>query len=150
METVYDGYISRHINRKMSEPMARLLAKTRVTPNQVTWAAFGIVLLSLVSCVLGYNIIAGLLIQLSAIVDCVDGSLARLKNMTSEFGGFLDSVLDRYADILIVLGLTLWSLSYETYFGIWLVGFLAITGTISISYSRARIGPDHRHLFLLG
>jgi phosphatidylglycerophosphate synthase len=67
--------------------------------------------------------------------------------MTSEFGGFLDSVLDRYADILIVLGLTLWSLSHETYSGIWLVGFLAITGTISISYSRARIGPDHRHLF---
>jgi len=147
METVYDGYISKHINRKMSEPMARLLAKTKVTPNQMTWAAFGIALLSFVSFVLGHNIIAGLLVQLSSIVDGIDGSLARLKGMTSEFGGFLDSVLDRYADILIVLGLTLWSLSHETYSGIWLAGMLAITGIICISYTRARISPNHRHLF---
>ncbi|MBA7483486.1 hypothetical protein ES707_19001 [subsurface metagenome] len=41
METIYNGYISRHINRKISEPMARLLAKTRVTPNQVIWAGWG-------------------------------------------------------------------------------------------------------------
>ncbi len=147
METVYNGYISRHINRKMSEPMARLLAKTKVTPNQMTWAAFGIALLSLVSFILGHNIIAGFLVQLSSIVDGIDGSLARLKGMTSEFGGFLDSVLDRYADILIVLGLTLWSLAHETYPGIWLAGMLAISGIICISYTRARISPNHRHLF---
>jgi len=150
METVYDGYISKHINRKMSEPMARLLAKTKVTPNQMTWAAFGIALLSFVSFVLGNNIIAGLLVQLSSIVDGIDGSLARLKGMTSEFGGFLDSVLDRYADILIVLGLTLWSLSHETYSGTWLAGMLAITGIICISYTRARIDPSHQHLFDTG
>jgi len=134
----------------MSEPMARLLAKTKVTPNQMTWAAFGIALLSFISFVLGYNIIAGLLVQLSSIVDGTDGSLARLKGMTSEFGGFLDSVLDRYADILIVLGLTLWSLSHETYPGIWLAGLLAITGIICVSYTRARINPNHRHLFDTG
>jgi len=150
METVYDGYISKYVNRKMSEPMARLLAKTQVTPNQMTWAAFGIALLSFVIFILGYNIIAGLLVQLSSIVDGIDGSLARLKGITSEFGGFLDSVLDRYADILIVLGLTLWSLSHETYSGIWLAGMLAITGTICISYTRARINPNHRHLFDTG
>jgi len=150
METVYDGYISKRINRKMSEPMARLLAKTKVTPNQTTWAAFGIALLSFASFALGYNIIAGLLVQLTSIVDGIDGSLARLKGMTSEFGGFLDSVLDRYSDILIVLGLTLWSLAHETYSGIWPVGMLAITGIICISYTRARINPNHRHLFDTG
>ncbi len=147
MGAVYDGYISKHINRKISEPIARLLAKTKVTPNQTTWAAFGIALLSFVSFILGHNIIAGILVQLSSIVDGIDGSLARLKGMSSEFGGFLDSVLDRYADILIVLGLILWSSSHETYSGIWLAGLLAITGTICISYTRARISPNHRHLF---
>jgi phosphatidylglycerophosphate synthase len=131
----------------MSEPMARLLAKTKVTPNQMTWTAFGIALMSFVSFILGQNIIGGLLVQLSSIIDGVDGSLARLKGVTSEFGGFLDSVLDRYADILIVMGLTLWSLSHETYPGIWIAGFLAIAGTICISYTRARIGSAHRHLF---
>jgi len=113
----------------------------------MTWTAFGIALMSFVSFILGQNIIGGLLVQLSSIVDSIDGSLARLKGMTSEFGGFLDSVLDRYADILIVMGLTVWSLSRETYPGIWLAGFLAISGTICISYTRARISPHHRHLF---
>ncbi len=152
MEAVYNGYISRYVNRKISEPMARLLAKTKVTPNQVTWAAFGIAVLSFVSFIFGQNIIGGLLVQLSSIVDCIDGTLARLKGMTSTFGGFLDSVLDRYADILIVLGLTLWSLHYETYAEIWPAGFLAIAflaiaGTICVSYTRARIDSEHRHLF---
>ena len=147
METIYNGYVSRHINRKMSEPMARLLARTAITPNQVTWTAFGIALLSFISFILGQNIIGGLLVQLSSIVDGIDGSLARLKGKTSEFGGFLDSILDRYADIFIVLGLTLWSLSHESYPGIWIAGFLAISGTICISYTRARISPNHRHFF---
>ena len=147
MDAVYDGYISKYVNRKASEPMAQLLAKTRITPNQVSWAAFGIALLSFISFIFGWNIIGGLLAQLSSIVDGIDGSLARLKGMASTFGGFLDSVLDRYADILIVLGLTLWSFYNESYPGIWLAGFLAITGTICISYTRARIDSNHRHLF---
>ena len=67
--------------------------------------------------------------------------------MVSTFGGFLDSVLDRYADMLIVLGLTLWSAAHETYPGIWLAGFLAVAGTTCISYTRARIDSEHRHLF---
>ncbi len=147
MGAVYDGYISKHINRKVSEPMARLLARTRLTPNQATWGAFGIALLAFISFIFGQNIMGGLLAQLSSIVDGVDGSLARLKGMSSTFGGFLDSVLDRYADILIVLGLTWWSWSNEAYPGIWLVGFLAVAGTICISYTRARIDSEHRHLF---
>jgi CDP-L-myo-inositol myo-inositolphosphotransferase len=147
MATEYNGYISKHINRKASDPMANLLTRTRLTPNQVSWAAFGIAFLSFVSFVLGLNIIAGVLVQLSSIVDGVDGSLARLKGMSSKFGGFLDSMLDRYADILILLGLTFWSLSQETYPGIWLAGFLAATGTIFISYTRARISSDQRYLF---
>jgi len=147
MEAIYDGYISKYINRKASEPMARLLARTRLTPNQATWGAFGIALLSFISFIFGQNIMGGLLAQLSSIADGIDGSLARLKGMSSTFGGFLDSVLDRYADILIVLGLTLWSLSHEAYPGIWLAGFLAVAGTTCISYTRARIDSAHRHLF---
>ncbi len=147
MEIQYDGYVSRFVNRRVSEPLARGLAGTKITPNQVTWAAFGLALLSFLSFVFGQNIIGGLLAQFSSIIDGVDGGLARLKGMTSEFGGFLDAVLDRYADILILLGLTIWSFSNESYPGIWLVGFLAATGSISISYTRARIGPEYRNLF---
>lgn len=147
MASIYDGYISRYINRRISNPIAKLLARTRITPNQVSWAAFGLAVLSFLSFIYNWNIAAGLLTQLSSIIDGVDGSLARLKNMSSDFGGFLDSILDRYADILIMLGLTIWSASNEIYPYIWLVGFLSITGTIGVSYSRARISAELRHYF---
>jgi len=147
MAPVYDGFISKHINRKLSEPIARMLARTRLTPNQATWGAFGIAALSFTSFVMGYNILGGILAQLSSIADGIDGSLARLKGMSSAFGSFLDSVLDRYADALIVLGMTLWALSHEGYPQVWLVGFLAIVGTLSVSYTRARVDPEHRLIF---
>ena len=83
----------------------------------------------------------------TSFVDGADGSLARLKGMSSSFGGFLDSILDRYADILIMLGLTIWSASNEVYPYIWLVGLLAITGTIGVSYSRARVSTELLHHF---
>jgi len=127
-----------------------MLARTRLTPNQATWGAFGIAVLSFISFTSGQNIIGGLLAQLSSVADGIDGSLARLKGMSSAFGGFLDSVLDRYADILIVLGMVLWSLSSESYPGIWLVGFLAIVGTLLVSYTRARIDGEHRPIFNRG
>ncbi len=147
MDPVYDGFISKHINRKLSEPIARMLARTRLTPNQATWGAFAIAALSFASFVMGYNILGGILAQLSSIADGIDGSLARLKGMSSAFGSFLDSVLDRYADALIVLGMTWWALSHEGYPLVWLVGFLAIVGTLSVSYTRARVDPEHRLIF---
>lgn len=147
MVAIYDGYISRYINRRISDPIAKFLAQTRTTPNQISWAAFGLAVLSLLSFIYNWNIAAGLLVQLSSIIDGVDGSLARLKGMSSAFGSFLDSILDRYADILIMLGLTIWSASNEVYPYIWLVGFIAITGTIGVSYSRARVSAELQHHF---
>ncbi len=147
MAAVYDGYVSRYINRRISDPIAKLLARTRITPNQISWAAFGLAVLSLFSFIYNWNIIGGLLAQFSSIIDGVDGSLARLKGMSSAFGGFLDSILDRYADIVIMLGLTIWSASNEIYPYIWLVGLLAITGTIGVSYSRALVSPELRRHF---
>jgi CDP-L-myo-inositol myo-inositolphosphotransferase len=147
MAAVYDGYVSRYINRRISDPIAKLLARTRITPNQISWAAFGLAVLSFLSFIYNWNITGGLLAQLSSIIDGVDGSLARLKGMSSAFGGFLDSILDRYADILIMLGLTIWSASNEVYPYIWLAGFLSITGTIGVSYSRALVSTEFRHHF---
>ena len=147
MNAVYDGFISKHLNRRLSEPVARLLTRTRVTPNQATWAAFGIAIASCGVFAIGLNIVGGILAQISSIADGVDGGLARHKNMSSQFGGLLDAILDRYADAAIVLGMTLWSLSHETYPAIWLVGFAAVIGTLTVSYSRARVSTEHRPFF---
>ena len=147
MASAYDGYVSRYINRRISDPIAKLLARTRITPNQISWAAFGLAVLSFFSFIYNWNIAGGLLAQLSSVIDGVDGSLARLKGISSAFGGFLDSILDRYADILIMLGLTIWSASNEVYPYVWLAGFLSITGTLGVSYSRARNSTEFRHYF---
>ena len=147
MASAYDGYVSRYISRRISDPIAKLLARTRTTPNQISWATLGLAVLSFLSFIYNWNIAAGLLAQLSSIIDGVDGSLARLKGMSSAFGGFLDSILDRYADILVMLGLTIWSASNEVYPYVWLLGFLSITGTIGVSYSRARVSAEFRHHF---
>ena len=147
MHAVYDGFISKHVNRKLSDPLARMLAGTRITANQATCGATGIAVLSFVSLAMGQNILGGILAQVSSVADGIDGSLARLKGMTSVFGGILDSVLDRYADAIIVLGMILWSRSHESSPGIWLVGFLAMIGILCVSYTRTRIDPEHRLLF---
>ena len=147
MAAAYDGYVSRYINRRISDPIAKFLARTRITPNQVSWAAFCLAALSFLSFIYNWNVAGGLLAQLASVIDGVDGSLARLKSMSSSFGGFLDSILDRYADILIILGLTMWSASNQIYPYIWVVSFFAITGTIGVSYSRACVSSEFRHHF---
>lgn len=137
-KTGYDGLVSRHLNRKISRPMTRLLAPTAITPNQVTFISFLIALLASVAFVLGSNVLGGLLAQFSSIVDGVDGEIARLKGLASPFGAFYDAVLDRYADAAIVLGMILWALRFESWPGTWSLGLLALLGSLMISYSRAR------------
>ena len=95
----------------------------------------------------GYHIVAALLAQASSIVDGIDGDLARLKQMTSAFGGFMDSILDRYADALIILGLTIWAAEHSARIYVWLTGFWALAGTFAVTYTRAAIGTDQRTLF---
>jgi 1L-myo-inositol 1-phosphate cytidylyltransferase / CDP-L-myo-inositol myo-inositolphosphotransferase len=147
MNTVYDGFVSRHLNRKISEPIAGLLARTPLTPNTVTLGSFSIAIACFVAFLIGLNIVGGILAQVSSIADGIDGGLARRKNMTSAFGSFFDALLDRYSDSLIILGVTIWAATNEAFGGIWLVGFAAMIGTLVVSYSRARIEPQFRTIF---
>ena len=136
-----EGLVSYYLNRRVSRPLARLLVPTPVTPNQVSFASFVIALVSLGLFLGGHNILAGLAAQASSIVDGVDGDLARLKNLATRFGGFFDAVLDRYADVAILVGLVYWSNRYEAIVSselAWTVGLAAISGSLMLSYSRAR------------
>jgi len=137
-KTGYDGLVSRHLNRKISRHITRLLAPTGITPNQVTFIGFLIALLASAAFALGSNVLGGLLAQFSSIVDGVDGEIARLKGLASPFGAFCDAVLDRYADAAITLGMILWALRFESWPGTWPLGLLALLGSLMISYSSAR------------
>ncbi|MEX2236526.1 MAG: CDP-alcohol phosphatidyltransferase family protein [Dehalococcoidia bacterium] len=135
----YEGPVSRYLNRPLSRPTARLLAGTFLTPNQVSLAALALAGAAFGLFALGWNIAAGLVIHLSSVVDGVDGDLARAKKMTSVFGGVLDSALDRWADVLIFSGMTLWAVEHEGWDLAPVAGFLAVVGALLVSYSRARI-----------
>jgi len=147
MANVYDGFVSRHLNRRISRPAARLLARTPVSPNQVSFASLGVALGAFVAFVYGYHIAGALLTQASSVMDGIDGDLARAKGMTSAFGGFMDSILDRYADALVILGMAIWAAGDDPVTGVWVVGFLALAGTFVVTYTRARVDEATTALF---
>lgn len=82
---------------------------------------------------LPYNLIlASFLLLVSGFFDALDGVIARLYGRVTVFGGFLDSVLDRYADALILVGIVVGGFADPFW------GFLALMGSLLVSYSRAR------------
>jgi len=76
--------------------------------------------------------LATILLLLSGFCDVLDGVVARLQNEATAFGGFLDSLLDRYADAAVYAGIVLGGLCDLTW------GLAAIIGALLVSYSRAR------------
>lgn len=139
MAGTLEGPVSRYLNRKISVPIARALAHTPLTPNQVSVIAYAMAMGALWLLAVGRNIEAGVLIQASSIVDGVDGDLARARNMASKFGGLFDAALDRLADAAIAGGMAWYAFSYEEWPAPLVVGFAAMVGFILVSYSRARL-----------
>jgi len=148
----WDGIISQHINRRFSRPIASFLARhTQTTPNQMTVISFIVGGLSGLLFFLYQPILGGILAQLSSILDGVDGDLATLTGKTSPFGGFLDSVLDRYSDAIIILGMSYAALttqgqSIENL----LIAISALFGSLLVSYSRTRAESDLNLIFRRG
>lgn len=85
----------------------------------------------------GEFLISGLLLLFLAPVDALDGTLARLRGETSNFGGFFDSVIDRYSEMLVFGGLLIY---FQNRFdnGMVLLTFMAAAGSVLVSYARAR------------
>jgi phosphatidylglycerophosphate synthase len=137
-----DGPVSRYLNRRLSMPAASVIARTPITPNQVSVAACLMALGALGLLAVGRNVEAGAMIQTSSIVDGVDGDLARAKHAVSTFGGIFDAVLDRYADAAIAGGMAWYALEHERWPGPLVVGFAAAVGFILVSYSRARLETE--------
>ena len=133
-----DGPVSRHLNRPLSVRISRLLVNYGITPNQISLFSF---LCSVLAAGLfalgGYPalLLGGFLAQFASVVDGCDGEVARLKFQTSPYGGWLDAVLDRYADALLLFGLTWHAYADKTDTLILLTGFLAIIGSFMVSYT---------------
>jgi len=142
-----DGFVSRYINRPLSRKITGLIADWPVTPNQVSIAAFALGLIASFMFTLGsyaWELFGGMLVQLSSVIDGCDGELARLKFRTSHFGAWFDTILDRYADSILALGISYgyWTRSHSVL--AWLGGILAITGFILFSYTRKEYSLRYR------
>ncbi|MBA7534488.1 Bifunctional IPC transferase and DIPP synthase [subsurface metagenome] len=133
-----DGPISRHLNRPISIRISKYLLRKCITPNQISFFAFVLSMIGALFFFLGGYVnllIGGILAQLSSIVDGCDGEIARLKFQTSEFGGWYDAVLDRYADAFLLFGLTYYAYFPSENFLYLLIGFLALIGSFMNSYT---------------
>ncbi len=150
-----DGPVARYLNRPVSKQLTRWLIRTPVSPNQLSLIGFGLACIA-AACMAAESywllVAGGLLAQFSSILDGSDGEIARLRFEQSEFGGWFDAVLDRYADALLLFGLT-WHAMYTNTAGICTAaGFAAVMGTFLNSYTadkydglmRGRIGGGIR------
>ena len=114
-----------------------VLTRTRVHPNVLTSIGLGINAVAAWMLARGEFLYAGLIVLCGAIFDLVDGPVARQSNRVTRFGGFLDSVLDRYSDLILLMGLLVYYASINRFFYIILTA-IAMTGSVMVSYTRAR------------
>lgn len=136
-----DGVVARTVNRRISGPLTRQLLRTGMAPDVATVLAFGFTLAAAVLLALGDRwlmLAGGLLVILGGALDGVDGELARVSGRSSRRGAVLDTLLDRYADLAVVLGLVLGARAGVTG---WIWGFAAACGCLLVSYLHA-VGRD--------
>jgi phosphatidylglycerophosphate synthase len=132
---------------KVINPVVRLLIRAGLTPNMVT--TIGLLLNIGVAIIfisgaeegkrgeLSYVGWAGALILFAGLFDMLDGQVARLGNMSSRFGALYDSVLDRYSELILFLGICYYLVAHH-YFLSSLFAFIGLIGSMMVSYTRAR------------
>jgi len=128
-------------------PLVKLLIRIGLTPNMITTT--GLVLNVGVAAILvagaeegnrgdfSYVGWAGLLVLFAGLFDMLDGQVARIGNMSSPFGALYDSVLDRYCELILFLGICYYLVAHH-YFLSSLFAFIALIGSMMVSYTRAR------------
>lgn len=132
--------LTRTIGRYLSWPIGKLasfLAATGVPPNVITWSGLVLNLWASVFFAAGrFRAAAGCMI-LAGLCDLLDGPVAREQNRVSKFGGFLESILDRYADLMLFLGLLVYFVRVNR-FSYAIVTGVAMAGAVMVGYAKAR------------
>jgi CDP-diacylglycerol--glycerol-3-phosphate 3-phosphatidyltransferase len=113
------------------------LALSRIHPNVLTFLGLVINTWAAVLFAAGNFRWAGAVVILAGLFDMVDGRVARETNRVTRFGGFFDSVLDRYSDLALFMGLLVYYASINRFFYIVLTA-IVMTGSVMVSYTRAR------------
>ena len=130
--------------RVLLHAIVRGLSLTRISPNVLTF--LGLVINTVAAILFGYAnshtyprmfLYAGLVIIGAGIFDMVDGRVARATGQVTTFGGFFDSVIDRYSDVALFFGLLVYYARANRFFYLVLVAFVMVS-SVMVSYTRAR------------
>lgn len=142
----YRDYLQQVIY-KIINPVIHGMIKIGITPNFITTTGFllnvvaaGVLIYASVYCEhseLQYMGWAGGIILFAGLFDMMDGRVARLGNMSSTFGALYDSVLDRYSELVTFFGICYYLL-LQGYFFYSIIAFVALIGSLMVSYVRAR------------
>jgi CDP-diacylglycerol--glycerol-3-phosphate 3-phosphatidyltransferase len=117
--------------------IVRWLALSRIHPNVLTFIGLVINIGAAFLFAMGSFRWAGVVVICAALFDMVDGRVARATSQVTRFGGFFDSVVDRYSDLGLYMGLLVYYASINRFFYIVLTA-IVMTGSVMVSYSRAR------------
>jgi CDP-diacylglycerol--glycerol-3-phosphate 3-phosphatidyltransferase len=125
----------RAIAYRLTQPVARLLARTPLSPDVISWLGFALSLGAAALIITGHPFAAGFVVLLAGFFDILDGALARLKGQVSPFGGVLDSTLDRLSDAALLVAILVF---FENTLWLVLLVFLTLVSSLLVSYVRAR------------
>lgn len=117
--------------------IVRWLALSRIHPNVLTFLGLVINVYAAYLFSTGSFRAAGLVVIGAGLFDMVDGRVARASNRVTRFGGFFDSVIDRYSDLALLVGLLVYYASINRFFYVVLTA-IVMTGSVMVSYTRAR------------
>ena len=121
---------------KLIQPIVDWSVKSGIHPNTVTWAGLFFTLVAANFFRLGSFFMGGVFLVVAGTCDVLDGQIARQTGHKNKFGAFFDSMIDRYSDIIVFLGLAV----YFDKLYIYVLIILAISGSLLTSYTRSRAG----------
>src|SRR6266852_5081025 len=124
-------------SNKIIRLIVHALALSKIHPNVLTFLGLVINMAAAALLAVGRFRLAGAVIIGAGLFDMVDGRVARETNRVTRFGGFFDSVLDRYSDLALLMGLLVYYATINRFFYIVLTA-IVMTGSVMVSYTRAR------------
>ena len=127
----------RKVFKGIIDPIAGFFLKIGLKPNHITALGFILAAVSGWLIAIGRIQIAGLVLLVGAPLDVIDGSMARKLGETSRYGALLDSVVDRYSELIVLGELLLYFMDIGSITGMLLV-FVSAAGSVMVSYVKAR------------
>jgi CDP-diacylglycerol--glycerol-3-phosphate 3-phosphatidyltransferase len=123
--------------KHLVDPIGAFLNRLGIAPNTLTFTGLIGNLIGAMFLAQGNFLVGGLIVLAMGPLDALDGTMARLRGEASDFGAFVDSVTDRYIELIIYGGLLVHYLQQSEFVWCWLV-FAAAAGSVLVSYVKAR------------